>query len=81
MLKEFFLRLDVFELLINQLCFSVIRLFLPKSSRILLVLTEKSKMKNCPHWGLNPGILYHHANAVLTEVSQHLTAILNHHGL
>ena len=31
--------------------------------------------------GLNPGPLDHHANALLTELSQHLVASVNHHGL
>ena len=64
-----------------QLSFSIIRLFLPTSGRILPALTEKSKVKNCPQWGLNPRPLEHHTNALLTELSKHLVTSLNLWGL
>ena len=34
--------------------FSIIHNFLPNHGRILPALAEKSKIKNCPYWGLNP---------------------------
>ena len=65
----------------THLSFSFTRLFLPNSGRILPKVTEKNKIKNCPQWGLNPGLLDYHANALLNELSQYLVASLNLHGL
>ena len=36
------------------------------NSFILPELTGESKIKNCFQWGLNPGHVDHHANALLT---------------
>ena len=44
--------------------FSIIRYFLQYPGRILPALTEKSKINNCPQWGLNPWPLDHHSNAI-----------------
>ena len=41
-----------------------------KYGRILPALTEKSKIKNCPQWGLNLGPLDHNANiSSMSEIS------------
>ena len=69
------------DVLRQQSRFSIIRHFLANPDRILPVLTEKRKIKNCSQWGLNPGHLDHHADALLNGPSQHLVACLNHHGL
>ena len=50
-------------------------------SRILPALTEKSKIKNCLLWGLNPQPLDLHSNTIPTELSQHSVASLKLHGL
>ena len=47
------------------------------NSSISAKLMEKSKIKNCPQWRLNPEPLDHHHNALLTELSQHLFASLS----
>ena len=49
--------------------------------RILPTLTEKSKVKNVPPWRLNAGHIDPHANALLTELSQHLIVSLHFYGL
>ena len=64
----------------SQLSFSIIRLFLPKPASS--DGEEKNKLhQKIAQWGLNPGPLDHNANALLTEVSQHLVASHNLHGL
>ena len=44
--------------------FSIIRYFLSNPGRILSALIEKSKIENCPLWGLNPQPLDHQSNAL-----------------
>ena len=62
----------------NTRIFSIIRYFLPNPGRILPALTEKSKIKNCLQWGLNPGPFDPHSNNLLTELSHYLVVCVNH---
>ena len=51
------------------------------SDRSLHTKGQKKFVKNCPQWGLKPGPLDLHANALPIELSQHSVANLNLHGL
>ena len=52
--------------------FSIIRHFLQNPGRILPAITEKSKIKNCPWWALNPRPLDLHSNVLLTVLGRYV---------
>ena len=64
----------------NDSSFSVIRYFLPNLGKILPALMEKSKIKYCPQWELNPEPP-DQSNVLLTQLSHYLVAFVNHQGL
>ena len=55
--------------------FCIIRLFLPNRGRILPALTEKSKIKSCPYWGLNPQPPNHQSHTLPTVLARNLLEI------
>ena len=65
-------KVDLQAICLSHPSFSIIRYFLPNLARILPALTEKSKIKSCPCWGLNSQPLDYQSNALLTVLGRNL---------